>query len=258
MSPSRAGTPAPDAGLHGRTALVTGAAGGIGRATVALLLRRGARVVASDRRDDVRELEHADPQRVVTVVGDVADGAAADEAVALAVTRFGRLDVLVSNAGRTLNAPITRTTGDEWDALLRTNARGAFVHARAALRHMQAHGGGSIVFVTSMVGSVGLPETAAYAASKGAVTQLMKVCALEGAAHGVRANAVAPGVVDTGFLDDVRPDGRDHLRTFGSAHPLGRIASPQDVAEALCFLASDHAGFITGTVLAVDGGYTAQ
>jgi len=244
--------------LQGRTALVTGAAGGIGRATVALLLQRGARVVAADRREDVRELELAYPERVAAVVGEVADDAVARETVALAVTRFGRLDVLISNAGRTLNKPVTQTTSGDWDALLRSNARGAFVHAREAMRHMQDHGGGSIVFVTSIVGSVGLPETAAYAASKGAITQLMKVLALEGAERGVRANAVAPGVVDTAFLDDVRADGQDYLRTFGPAHPLGRIAAPQDVAEALCFLASDRASFITGTVLAVDGGYTAQ
>lgn len=261
MTPSPAeptSTPDRSTELQRRTALVTGAAGGIGRATVALLLQRGARVVAADHNEAVRELEQADPERVAAVVGDVADEAVAREAVALAVSRFGRLDVLVSNAGRTLNKPVTETTTEDWDALLGTNARGAFVHAREALRHMQEHGGGSIVFVTSIVGSVGLPETAAYAASKGAITQLMKVIALEGAAHGVRANAVAPGVVDTAFLNDIRPDGQDYLRTFGPAHPLGRIATPQDVAEALCFLSSDRADFITGTVLAVDGGYTAQ
>ncbi len=240
-----------------RAALVTGASGGVGRATVELLLERGCTVVAQDIDDAVRALAEQHPDRVAVLVGDVADEDVAARGVAIALDRFGRLDVLVNNAGRTLNRPLVETTVEDWEAILRVNARGAFVQTRAALRVMQAARSGSIVTVASYAATVALPEGSAYSASKGAITQLMKVAAVEGAPYGVRSNAVAPGVIDTGFLDDLRPDGQEYLRSFGHAHPLGRIAQPREVAEAILFLASDRASFITGALLPVDGGFTA-
>jgi NAD(P)-dependent dehydrogenase (short-subunit alcohol dehydrogenase family) len=241
----------------GRTAIVTGAAGGVGRATADLLLERGANVVAHDISDAVRDLEDRHPDRIVAVVGDVADEAVAARNVAVALSRFGRLDVLVNNAGRTLNKPLVNTSVDDWDRILTTNARGAFVQSREAMKAMQNARSGSIVTVASYTATVALPDGAAYTASKGAISQLMKVVAIEGAPFGIRANAVAPGVIDTGFLNDIRPDGQEYLRTFGHTHPLGRIAQPSEVAEAILFLASDRASFITGALLPVDGGYTA-
>jgi NAD(P)-dependent dehydrogenase (short-subunit alcohol dehydrogenase family) len=241
----------------GRTAIVTGAAGGVGRATIDLLLERGANVVAHDISDTVRELKVRNPDRVASVVGDVADEIIAARNVSTALERFGRLDVLVNNAGRTLNKPLVETTVADWDRILTTNARGAFVQSREAMKVMQDARRGSIVTVASYTATVALPEGAAYTASKGAISQLMKVVAIEGAPFGIRANAVAPGVIDTGFLDDIRPDGQEYLRTFGHTHPLGRIAQPSEIAEAILFLASDRASFITGALLPVDGGYTA-
>lgn len=243
--------------FQGRTAIVTGAAGGVGQATVDLLVERGANVVAHDLADMVRALETRHPRRVVAVLGDVADETVAALNVATAIEHFGRLDVLVNNAGRTLNKPLIDTTVADWDRILTTNARGAFVQSREAMRAMQDSRRGSIVTVASYTATVALPEGAAYTASKGAISQLMKVVAIEGAPFGIRANAVAPGVIDTGFLDDLRPDGQEYLRTFGHTHPLGRIAQPAEVAEAILFLASDRASFITGALLPVDGGYTA-
>lgn len=243
--------------FQGRTAIVTGAAGGVGLATVNLLVERGANVVAHDLDPAVRDLSAANPERVAAVVGDVADETVAARNVATALERFGRLDVLVNNAGRTLNKPLVDTTVADWDRILTTNARGAFVQSREAMTAMQSARRGSIVTVASYAATVALPEGAAYTASKGAISQLMKVVAVEGAPFGIRANAVAPGVIDTGFLDDIRPDGQEYLRTVGHTHPLGRIAQPAEVAEAILFLASDRASFITGALLPVDGGYTA-
>lgn len=240
-----------------RTAIVTGAAGGVGRATVELLLERGARVIAQDISDTVRSLAEENPDRVVAILGDVGDEDVAARAVATAIDRFGRLDVLVNNAGRTLNKPLVDTTTEDWDGVMTVNARGAFVQTRAALRAMQDSRSGSIVTVASYAATVALPQGSAYSASKGAITQLMKVAAVEGAPYGVRSNAVAPGVIDTRFLNNIRPDGQEYLRTFGNAHPLGRIAQPAEVAEAVLFLASDRASFITGALLPVDGGFTA-
>ncbi len=243
--------------FQGRTAIVTGAAGGVGHATMDLLLERGANVVAHDLDPAVRDLSARNPERVAAVVGDVADETIAALNVATALERFGRLDVLVNNAGRTLNKPLIDTTVADWDSILTTNARGAFVQSREAMKAMQSARRGSIVTVASYAATVALPEGAAYTASKGAISQLMKVVAVEGAPFGIRANAVAPGVIDTGFLNDIRPDGQEYLRTFGHTHPLGRIAQPSEIAEAILFLAPDRASFITGALLPVDGGYTA-
>ncbi len=183
--------------LDGKVAIVTGAARGIGRAAAELLHARGARVVASDRSEAVHEL---DGVGFATLTGDVADEDVARNTVALARERFGRLDILVNNAGRTLNKPLLETSVEDWNAVLATNACGNFVHSREAVRAMMETGGGAIVSVVSVVAQVAMKELAAYAASKGAITQLVKVIAVEYGAHGIRANAVAPGVVETDIL----------------------------------------------------------
>ena len=241
--------------LEGRVAVVTGAARGIGRATVELLRSRGARVVASDVSDVVEDLADGD---VATLVGDVAEEETARRTMALAQDRFGRLDILVSNAARTLNRPLVDTTAEEWDAVMRVNARGAFLHAREAVRLMAPAGGGAIVSVVSIVAAVGMKELAAYAASKGAITQLTKVIAVEYGHRGVRANAVAPGVVETDFLRSTGvEDSRGVLAGFGAAHPIGRVAQPGEIAEVIAFLASPASSFMTGALVMADGGYTA-
>lgn len=241
-------------GLDGRVAVVTGAARGIGRATVELLLAEGAQVVACDIRPEMRDW--VDP-RVQVVVGDVADEASARRAVQTAVDHFGTLDILVNNAGRTLNAPAVETTADDWDDIMRVNARGTFLHCHEALRVMVPLGRGSIVNLASVVSVVGMPQTAAYAASKGAIAQLTKVLALEHGAQGIRVNAVAPGVVETDILEGIVPDSRATLASYGSAHPLGRVASPHEIAEVVAWAASPRSSFVTGAVLLADGGYTA-
>jgi NAD(P)-dependent dehydrogenase (short-subunit alcohol dehydrogenase family) len=250
-------TPMPQSwDLTGKVAIVTGAARGIGHATAMLLRARGASVVASDRADAVHALRDND---CATLVGDVADEGVARRTVELAMTRFGQLDILVNNAGRTLNRPLLDTSVDEWDAVLKTNARGNFVHSREAVRAMVAGGrGGSIVSVTSVVAQVAMKDLSAYAASKGAIAQLIKVIAAEYGSRGIRANAVAPGVVETDILDSTGvADSRAILASYGDAHPIGRVGQPHEIAELIAFLASPASAFMTGALVIADGGYTA-
>ncbi|WP_239470276.1 SDR family NAD(P)-dependent oxidoreductase [Archangium violaceum] len=196
-------------------------------------------------------------KRWVHRFGDHSKEETARRAVALALERFGKVDILVNNAARILNKLAVDMTVDEWDSLMAVNARGMFVHAREALRAMIPREAGSIVNVGSYACYYALPTISAYAASKGAVAQLTKVLAIENAAHGVRVNAVAPGDVETGILDEVRPDGRQFLVEHGKAAPIGRVAQPGEIAEVIAFLASDRASFVTGSVVMADGGYTA-
>ncbi len=241
--------------LDGKVAVATGAARGIGRATAEILQARGAKVVASDRSGTVKDLE---AETVATVTGDVADEAVARRTMALAGQRFGRLDILVNNAGRTLNKPFLDTSLEDWDAIMAVNARGNFLHLREAVRIMAGSGGGTIVSVVSVVAAVAMKELSAYAAFKGAITQLTKVIAVEYGGRGIRANAVAPGMVETDILRSTGvQDSRATLAGYGGAHPIGRVAQPPEIAEVIAFLTSPASSFMTGALVMTDGGYTA-
>jgi NAD(P)-dependent dehydrogenase (short-subunit alcohol dehydrogenase family) len=244
--------------MNGSVAIVTGAAGGIGSAVVSLLRERGAAVVAEDIDPSVERLGD---DKVAPLQGDAAASDVARRAVALALERFGRLDVVVNNAGRFLLKPIADTSDDEWDGLMTTNVRSVFVHCREALPRLIEGGGGAIVNVSSISGVVGLPAQGAYCATKGAIAQLTRQLAIEHASDGVRVNAVAPGAVDTNFVNAAlagAPDLQTARSDIGASHPIGRMATPEEIARIMVFLASPESSYMTGAVVMADGGYTAR
>jgi NAD(P)-dependent dehydrogenase (short-subunit alcohol dehydrogenase family) len=242
----------------GHVVLVTGAAGGVGRAVVARFRAAGYRVVGVDVSPTVDEL--AVPGEVIAVQGDAGSTATAERAVQAAGTEFGRLDVLVNNAGRFLQKPITEVLDTEFDALVAANVRSAFVHSRAALP-LLVESRGSIVTTASTSGFVGVAGQSVYAITKGALVQLTRALAIEYAAQGVRVNAVAPGAIDTDFVAEHRardPHPEESRRISLERHPIGRFSSADEIARAIEFLAHPDSGGMTGTILSVDGGYLAR
>jgi NAD(P)-dependent dehydrogenase (short-subunit alcohol dehydrogenase family) len=242
--------------LEGRAAIVTGAAGGVGREVVATLRRAGASVVAEDIDPAVEELAE---DGVATLVGDVAEAATAERAVELARSRFGSVDVLVNNAAVYLVASILDTEEDDWDRVVRVNLRGVYVHARAALPALIA-ARGTMVNVASVSGVAGQRDQAAYAATKGAIVQLTRQLAIQHGPDGVRVNAVGPGAIETGFVArslGLPVEGATIPEEIVAGHPLGRVAHPREIAEVIAFLASPLSGVMTGSVVMADGGRSA-
>jgi 3-oxoacyl-[acyl-carrier protein] reductase len=241
--------------LDGRVALVTGAGRGIGAATARALAQAGARLCLIDRDADGvdRTADEVSPAggEVMAVRADVTDAPAIERAVDDVVARWGRLDVLVNNAGIVRDATLGKVTDEDWTATLDVNLRGAMVCARAALRPMRAAGSGRILSATSVVARMGNYGQTAYAASKAGIIGMTRAWARELGPIGVTANAVAPGFIDTGMARAVPEKVLTALLQRTAARRLGR---PDEVAAVYVFLASDLASFINGAVVGVDGG----
>ncbi len=247
--------------FRGRIAVVTGASRGIGEAVARALGAAGATVVLAARAtgplaEVARAVEAAGGRADVLPV-DVADTAAAGPFADAVAARHGRIDVLVNSAGTSAREVALDATEATWDALFATNLRGLFFLTRAIGRHMVARRSGAVVSIGSIAGRVGRREMAAYAASKAGVEQVTRVLALEWAPHGVRVNAVAPGYVRTPLVEPIfkRPG---FLEAVVGRTPLGRVAEPAEIAWPVLFLASDLASYVTGQMLYVDGGWTAE
>lgn len=247
-------------------ALVTGASSGIGRATALALARAGYRLVLAGRNEErLREVLfgcEACGASVETWLGNVADAAACDDLAAIAASRYGRLDLLVNNAGIIHRASVDETSDAQWHETLSVNLSSVFFLSRAAIPLMRTQGTGCIVNVASDWGLVGGERAAAYCASKGAVVQLTRAMALDHSREGIRVNAVCPGDVDTPMLDrEAAQRGVDPVAARVRAAdeiPDGRLATPEDVAETILFLASPGARHIVGAAIPVDGGATAR
>ena len=255
-----------DISLTGKVAVVTGASSGIGLAVARAFLECGAQgVTAVFRRNEIpEELQEAIdlyPGRVAVVHGDVAEEQTTIALTQTTLERFGRIDVLVSNAAVSIVKPLHLHTPEEWDAVMNTNVKSLYWAARHVIPVMMRQSGGLILISGSISGEAGIPTQGAYAPSKGALHQMTRQLAIEYAPHGIRVNTIACGTVDTPIVHKSaaasgNPEG--YWAMLKNAHPIGRIANAEEVAGFYAYMASDRASFFTGAVLMMDGGYTAQ
>ncbi len=251
--------------LKDKIAIVTGAASGIGKATAITFAREGAKVMCADVNGEGAEAVArtiADTGgEAASIRTDVIEEGDVKEMISSTVTSWGRLDVLYNNAGIGTGNPVTQVSIEEWDRIIDINLRGVFLGTKYAVLEMLKTGGGAIVNTASDAGLMGTPMLSAYCASKGGVVLFTKATAMEWARMGIRVNCVCPGVIRTPILDPMlamaKAAGASEDAVWarmGKAHPIGRVGNPEEVAEAVTWLASDRASFVTGVALPVDGG----
>jgi 3-oxoacyl-[acyl-carrier protein] reductase len=241
--------------LKDKVAVVTGASRGIGRSIALTLAAAGAKVVVSARNatdlDTLAAQIREQGGEALAVAGDVALSADAERLIEAAGEAFGRVDILVNNAGITRDGLLLRMKDEDWDAVLNVNLKGAFLCTRAAAKVMSKQRSGRIINISSVVGEMGNAGQANYCASKAGLLGLTKSVARELARRNVTVNAVTPGFIVTEMTDALPEKAREEL---AAQIPLGRFGMPEEIAQAVLFLASDHAGYITGQVLGVNGG----
>lgn len=250
--------------LRGKVAIVTGASRGIGRAIAVRFAGEGARVVAAQRSAELGEETVAEIRKAggeaISVLTDVREEASVRAMIDAAITTFGTIDILCNNAGLGLIRTVVDTTADEYDAIMDTNVRGVFNCMKMGIPPMLSKGG-SVINIASIASFVGLPRDAAYCTSKGAVLMLTRQAALDYAPHDVRINAICPGFIETPMLVQYcasQPEPESAYEEVVSLHPMRRLGTPEDVAGAAVYFASDDSRWVTGASLAVDGGLLTQ
>jgi NAD(P)-dependent dehydrogenase (short-subunit alcohol dehydrogenase family) len=251
--------------LKNKVALITGGSSGIGMAIAERFLKEGAKIVITGRSKErcdnaQKQLKAIVSDAVISVTGDVSKWGDVQKMVARTIKQFGRIDILINNAGIYLEKRIEETTEDEWDQVININLKGVFLCSKAVYPHFKTQGSGTIVNMSSDSGISGNPSEAAYCASKGGVTNLTRAMALDYAKENIRVNAICPAVINTPMLQkevDMQEDKEAYLKEMDELHPIGRVGRPEEVAFAVLMVASDEASFITGANIPVDGGFTA-
>ena len=247
--------------LQNKVALISGGAKGMGAVEAKLFAKEGAKVVIGD----VLETEGKQIEAEINETGgeclfvplDVTDENQWNEAVAATLGRFGKLDILINNAGIFRTSRVEETSSAEWDQVMDINAKGVFLGPKAAIPAMREAGGGSIINLSSVAGLVGAAYSSAYSASKGAVRLFTKSTAIQYATDGVRCNSIHPGVIQTDMTKEAIADSQFKAQRLDPT-PLARLGQPEDVAYGALYLASDESSFVTGAELVIDGGWTAQ
>jgi 2-keto-3-deoxy-L-fuconate dehydrogenase len=244
--------------MTGKVVVVTGAGSGIGQATALLMAREGARVLAADIDGDAADdtAQRGDGELVAMEV-DVSDEAAVIAMFERCREALGPVDVLANIAGLGSTTTAPDTSLEVWEAVFSVNARGTFLCCKHAIPQMVAAGGGSIVNMASVAGLVGLRNRAAYCASKGAVISLTRALALDHVADGVRVNCICPGTVDSPWVRRLLDEAGEPLDALVARQPMGRLGTPEEIASAVLYVASESAAFMTGSALVLDGGLTA-
>ncbi len=247
--------------MENKVALISGGARGMGAAEARLFAREGAKVVIGDIREELGRQVEAEINETggecLFVTLDVTDEQSWQAAVAATVARFGKLDVLVNNAGIYRTERVEDTTVELWDQVMEINAKGVFLGAKSVIPEMRRAGGGSIINISSVAGLVGNTMSAAYTASKGAVRLFTKSTAIQYARDGIRSNSIHPGTIETDMTAHLLAD-PTYREDRMERTPLGRLGKPEDVAYGALFLASEESSFMTGSELVIDGGRTAQ
>ncbi len=246
--------------LTDKVAIITGGASGIGQATALLFAKEGAKIVVADL-NDTGSFETVDQIRsaggeATSVLTDVTSAKDVEAMVQSTCNAYGKLDVLFTSAGIAMRLPVVELPEEDWDRCIAINLKGTFLCCKYVIPEMIRNGQGAIISVASIYGIVGAENRAAYLASKGGVANMTRGMALDYAAENIRVNCICPGFTDTPLVRSIIKTQAER-QSLAGRHPMGRLATPQDVAYGALYLASDEAAFVTGIVLPIDGGYTA-
>ncbi len=244
--------------LKDKTAIITGGGSGIGLAAARAFCKEGAKVILFGRRKE-KLLSAANElgDSVLIVQGDMTHNDDLDQLINKTLNNFKGIDILVNSAGLFNGAPLHEISDSQWDEMMDINIRSVFQLTRRVLPIMMAQKSGSIVHISSILGLIAVPQVAAYNVSKGALNQFSRSIAVEYGSYGIRSNSICPGLIETDMTAELMKDA-SLMQEWSKEYPIGRFGKPEDVANACLFLASDESSFITGTVMPVDGGFTAH